>query len=148
MATKQASLNVLTANVPSVRPWRSRFNLVSQCLTTFHIWWSRFPSPALQHFMGTYLIIGSGRRVTTQLDTCQPMRTKKSKSQEIKRDGLRVRTCCHIFLPKTIRNALVGDTPHFLLKLLCLEEMNLGSRNKPHFWEISKSIKLFCVQKV
>ena len=70
-----------------------------------------FSSPALQHFMGTYLIIGSGRRVTTQLDTCQPMRTKKSKSQEIKRDGLRVRTCCHIFLPKTIfLLGLFGDS--------------------------------------
>ena len=43
MSTKQASFNVLTANVRSVRPWRSRFNLVSQCLTTFHMWWSGFP---------------------------------------------------------------------------------------------------------
>ena len=42
MSTKQASLNVLTAKVRSVRPWRSRFNLVSQCLTTFHMWWSGF----------------------------------------------------------------------------------------------------------
>ena len=43
MSTKQASLNCLTDKVPSVRPWRSRFNLVSQCLTTFHMWWSGFP---------------------------------------------------------------------------------------------------------
>ena len=39
MSTKQESLNVLTAKVRSVRPWRSRFNLGSQGLTTFHMWW-------------------------------------------------------------------------------------------------------------
>ena len=39
-----SSLNVLTAKVRSVRPWRSRFNLVSQCLTTFQTWWSYFPT--------------------------------------------------------------------------------------------------------
>ena len=43
MSTKQASFNVLTDKDRSVRPWRSRFNLVSQCLTTFHMWWSGFP---------------------------------------------------------------------------------------------------------
>ena len=39
MSTKQESLNVLTAKVRSVSPWRSRFNLGSQGLTTFHMWW-------------------------------------------------------------------------------------------------------------
>ena len=39
-----SSLNVLTAKVRSVRPWSSRFNLVSQCLTTFQTWWSYFPT--------------------------------------------------------------------------------------------------------
>ena len=43
MSTKQASFNVLTDKDRSVRPWRSRFNLVSQCLTTFQMWWSGFP---------------------------------------------------------------------------------------------------------
>ena len=50
MSTKQASLNVLTAKVRSARPWRSRFNLVSQCLTTFHMWWSRIST----HCMATF----------------------------------------------------------------------------------------------
>ena len=44
MSTKQESLNVLTAKVRSVSPWGSRFNLGSQGLTTFHMWWSRFPT--------------------------------------------------------------------------------------------------------
>ena len=39
-----SSLNVLAAKVRSVRPWSSRFNLVSQCLTTFQTWWSYFPT--------------------------------------------------------------------------------------------------------
>ena len=39
-----SSLNVLTAKVRSVRPWSSRFNLVSQCLTTCQTWWSYFPT--------------------------------------------------------------------------------------------------------
>ena len=43
MSTKQASFNVLTGKDRSVRLWRSRFNLVSQSLTTFHMWWSGFP---------------------------------------------------------------------------------------------------------
>ena len=44
MSTQQASLNVLTAKLRSVRLWRSRFNLVSRCLRTFHTFWSRFPT--------------------------------------------------------------------------------------------------------
>ena len=40
MSTKKASLKDLTAKDCSVRPWRSRFNLVSQSLTTFRMWWS------------------------------------------------------------------------------------------------------------
>ena len=66
------------------------------------------------HMKACFFFRGSGCCATTR----QPMRTK--------RDGLRFRTFCHIFLPRTTRNALVGDTPHFLLRLLCLERFIWG----------------------
>ena len=44
MSTQQATLNVLTAKLRSVRLWRSRFNHGSRCLRTFHTFWSRFPT--------------------------------------------------------------------------------------------------------